>query len=98
MLLLLGSWGTWKLVRSENRAAGVLLAATWFFLFLLVYFGSLIPFVKSWQPLRFKVPLDLFLTLAASYIVAHGLARRSLRPRSYVLPVNCGLRLFGLPV
>ena len=57
MLLLLGSWGTWKLVRSENRAAGVLLAATWFFLFLFVYFGSLIPFLKSWQPLRFKVSL-----------------------------------------
>jgi len=57
---------------------------------------SLIPFVKSWQPLRFKVPLDLFLSLAASYIVAHGLARRSLTPRSYVLPAiaACGLLAF----
>ena len=27
MLLLLGSWGTWKLVRSENRNAGVMLAS-----------------------------------------------------------------------
>ena len=96
MLLLLGSWGTWKLVRSENRAAGVLLAATWFFLFLLVYFGSLIPLLKSWQPLRFKVPLDLFLALAASYIVADGLSRRSLKPRSYVLPsmLACGFLAF----
>jgi hypothetical protein len=88
MLLLLGAWGTWKLVRSENRAAGVLLAGTWFVLFLFVYFGSLIPFLKSWQPLRFKVPLDLLLALAASYSVAHhALARRSLTPRSYVLPI-----------
>ena len=96
MLLLLGSWGTWKLVRSENRTVGVMLASTWIVLFLLAYFGSLIPFVKSWQPLRFKVPLDLFLTLAASYIVAHGLARRSLRPRSYILPAigACGLLAF----
>ena len=96
MLLLLGSWGTWKLVRSENRTVGVMLASTWIVLFLLAYFGSLIPFVKSWQPLRFKVPLDLFLTLPATYIVAHGLARRSLRPRSYVLPaiVACGLLAF----
>jgi hypothetical protein len=96
MLLLLGSWGTWKLVRSENRTAGVMLASAGIVLFLLAYFGSLIPFVKSWQPLRFKVPLDLFLTLAASYIVAHGLAWRSLTPRSYVLPsiAACGLLAF----
>jgi hypothetical protein len=96
MLLLLGSWGTWKLVRSENRTVGVMLASTWFFLFLLVYFGSLIPLLKSWQPLRFKVPLDLFLALAASYIVADGLSRRSLKPRSYVLPsmLACGFLAF----
>ena len=97
MLLLLGSWGMWKLVRNENRAAGVLLAGTWFGLFLFVYFGSLIPFLKSWQPLRFKVPLDLLLALAASYSVAHHvLARRSLTPRSYVLPIiaACGLLAF----
>jgi len=96
MLLLLGLWGIWKLVRSKNREAGVLLAATGFVLFLLVYFGSLIPLVKSWQPLRFKVPLDLFFVLAASYIVAYGWARRSLEPRSYVLPAiaACGVLAF----
>lgn len=96
MLLWLGLWGTWKLVRSENREAGVLLAATWFVLVLLVYFGSLIPFVRSWQPLRFKVPLDLFFVIAASYIVAHSLAQRSLGLRSFVLPAiaACGLLAF----
>jgi hypothetical protein len=96
MLLLLGSWGTWKLLRSDNRTAGVMLASAWIVLFLLAYFGSLIPLVKSWQPLRFKVPLDLFLALAASYIVAFRLARRSLTSRSYVLPIlaACGLLAF----
>jgi hypothetical protein len=96
MLLFLGSWGIWRLLRDENRAAGVMFASASLVLFLLAYFGSLMPFVKSWQPLRFKVPLDLFLTLAASYIVVHGLARRSLTSRSYVLPAvaACGLLAF----
>jgi hypothetical protein len=96
MLLFLGSWGTWKLLRDENRAAGVMLASASLVLFLLAYFGSLMPFVKSWQPLRFKVPLDLFLALAASQIVAHGLAQRSLSSRSYVLPAvaACGFLAF----
>jgi hypothetical protein len=96
MLLLLGSWGTWKLVRSDNRTAGVMLASAGIVLFLLAYFGSLIPLVKSWQPLRFKVPLDLCLALAAAYILADGLARRSLTSRSYVLPsiVACSLLAF----
>jgi hypothetical protein len=96
MLLFLGSWGMWTLLRDKNRAAGVMLASASLVLFLLAYFGSLMPFVKSWQPLRFKVPLDLFLALAASYILVHGLARRSRSSRSYVLPVvaACGLLAF----
>jgi hypothetical protein len=96
MLLLLGSWGTWKLVRGENQTAGIMLASAGIVLFLLTYFGSLIPFVNSWQPLRFKVPLDLFLTLAASFMLADGLARRSLTPRSYILSAiaACGLLAF----
>jgi hypothetical protein len=68
MLVFIGCWGMWRLLRDENRAAGVMLASASLVLFWLAYFGSLIPFVKSWQPLRFKVPLDLFLALAASYI------------------------------
>ena len=98
MLLFLGSWGIWKLLRDKNRAAGAVLASASLVLFLLAYFGSLIPFVKSWQPLRFKVPLDLFLILAASYIVAAGLARRSLMSRSYLMTIvaACGLLAFLL--
>jgi hypothetical protein len=96
MLLFLGSWGTWKLLRDENRATGAVLISASLVLFFLAYFGSLIPFVKSWQPLRFKVPLDLFLALAASYIVAHGLARRFLMSRSFLIPTvaACGLLAF----
>jgi hypothetical protein len=93
MLLFLGSWGIWKLLRDKNRAAGAVLTSVSLVLFLLAYFGSLIPFLKSWQPLRFKVPMDLFLALAASYIVAHELTHRASTPRSYVLPIvgACGL-------
>jgi hypothetical protein len=96
MLLLIGSWGTWKLLHSENRTVGIMLASAEIVLFLLAYFGSLIPFVNSWQPLRFKVPFDLFLTLPASYILADGLARRSPASRSYILPAigACGLLAF----
>jgi hypothetical protein len=79
-----------------DRATGPVLASASLVLFFLAYFGSLIPFVKSWQPLRFKVPLDLFLALAASYIVAHGLARRYLMSRSFFIPTvaTCGLLAF----
>ena len=93
MLLLLGSWGIWKLLHSENRTAGIMLASAGIVLFFLTYFGSLVAFVKSWQPLRFKVPFDLFLTLAASYILADGPARRTLTSRSYILPA---IGAFGL--
>jgi hypothetical protein len=91
MLFLLGSWGTWKLLRSENRVAGVVLASAWIVLFLLAYFGSLIPFVKGWQPLRFKVPFDLFLVLATTYAVVDWLTHRTASP-SYLAPalLACG--------
>lgn len=98
MLLLLGAWGTWRLMRDENRAAGIMLASAAVFLFLLAYFGSLIPLIRSWQPLRFKVPLDLFLALAASFVVARELGHRSQKTRSYFLPIvgTCGLLAFML--
>ena len=87
MLLVLGCWGTAKLLRSENRAAGIVLASAGIVLFLIAYFGAFIPFVKSWQPLRFKIPFDLFLTLAAAYILAQEINGRSLTRRSYAVPI-----------
>ena len=95
MLLLLGSWGTWKLLRSENRTAGVMLASASIVLFLLAYFGSLIPFVKGWQPLRFKVPLDLLMVLATSYIVVDGLSSAP-RPGLTSLPALLACGALGL--
>jgi hypothetical protein len=95
MLLLLGAWGTGKLARSENRTAGMMLASTWIFLFLLAYFGSLIPFVRGWQPLRFKVPFDLFLVLATTYAVVDWSTRRT-ASLSYITPalLACGAITF----
>ena len=98
MLLVLGSWGIAKLLRSEDRTAGVMLASAGIVLFSIAYFGALIPFVKSWQPLRFKIPFDLFLTLAAAYILAQGINGRSLTRRSYAVPIitACGFLAFLL--
>jgi hypothetical protein len=39
-------------------------------LFLISYFGALIPALQGWQPLRFKVPYDLFLALGAASAIA----------------------------
>jgi hypothetical protein len=69
MLLIVGWTGVVKLVRSERRDVGITMVCAVLTLFLLTYFGSLIPFVKGWQPLRFKVPYDLFLVLTSSYLV-----------------------------
>jgi hypothetical protein len=63
------------------------------FLFLLAYFGSLVPPLKTLQPLRFKIASDLFLILASSYLI--GLRRRSspANSRQFWIPVAlaCGL-------
>ena len=67
MLLILGTAGTWSLTRSRQRSIGVMLATAALVLFALTYFGALSSTIKAWQPLRFKVPLDLTLVLAASY-------------------------------
>jgi hypothetical protein len=69
-LLILGVMGLVRLLRtSEQRDLGVVMASGAFTLFLLTYFGSLIPSLKGLQPLRFKIPYDLFLVLASSYLV-----------------------------
>jgi len=50
-------------------------------LFGVTYFGALSSTVKAWQPLRFKVPLDLILVIAASYYVSLSFGRsRSFSP------------------
>lgn len=94
MLLILGLTGMVKLIRTrEQRNLGIVMACGVSALFLLAYFGSLIPSLKSLQPLRFKVPYDLFLVLTSSYLI--GLWRRSSssNSRSTWIPVllACGL-------
>ena len=68
-LLALGVVGVLQLLRNEQRSLGVMLAAGVAALFTISYFGSLLPVLKAWQPLRFKVAYDLLLALAAAYTV-----------------------------
>jgi hypothetical protein len=99
MLLFARLVGTWKLLRSENRTTGVMLASAWIVLFLLAYFWLSNSFgekLATHCASRFARSL---LGLAASYIVAHGLARRSLTHRFYgPNPIIRGMRPLGLPV
>lgn len=82
MLLILGWMGVFKLLRDGRREVGIMLATALGTLFLVAYFGSLIPFLKSWQPLRFKVSYDLFLVLTSSYLIAAWTASRISRSSS----------------
>lgn len=69
-LFVLGLSGIVNLWRTGNRPLGALLMGCVAPLFLLAYFGSLIEPLRAWQPLRFKVPLDLALALGAASFLA----------------------------
>jgi hypothetical protein len=59
----------------------MMLATASVVLFGVTYFGALSSTVKAWQPLRFKVPLDLILVIAASYYASLSFGRsRSFSP------------------
>src|SRR5262245_59119052 len=73
-LLALGVWGTWQWLHSEKRDLGIMIVSSLAVLFLVTYFGSLTPFMKSWQPFRFKVPFDLFLVIGAADTVSRWLS------------------------
>src|ERR1044072_528272 len=80
-LLILGTAGIWHLIRSPKRPIGMMLATASVVLFGVTYFGALSSTVKVWQPMRFKVPLDLLLVIAASYYASLYFARnRSFSP------------------
>ena len=83
-LLALGVPGVVHLLRSEQRSLGVMLGAGLAALFCINYFGSLLPLLKAWQPLRFKVAFDLFLVLAASYAIACWARGRNAAPASVI--------------
>jgi hypothetical protein len=84
MLLVLGTLGIWLLLNNHKRRLGIMLACGVMVMFLVTYFGSFIPSIKAWQPLRFKVPYDLFLTIGAAYTVSQWTARRAAATFRYV--------------
>jgi hypothetical protein len=71
-LLLLGVRGILELIKSDKRDVGMIIMAGVFGLFVLTYFGAFIPSIAAWQPLRFKVALDLFLVIGAAYCIEHS--------------------------
>jgi len=86
-LLLLGLLGLLQLWRGERKPLGAMLMGTVLTLFAVTYFGSMIPFLKGWQPLRLKVPYDLVLVLASSYAIARWVTDRPSASLAYVVPV-----------
>jgi hypothetical protein len=89
-VLILGVIGVRKLIRSEQRSLGVMLACGLIGLFLLSYFGAFIPALAAWQPLRFKIPCDLFLIVGAAYAIG-----RQLKSRDVTKPWIISLLLGG---
>jgi hypothetical protein len=89
MLLILGAVGTIKLLRQDDKSLGILFVAGMISLFLLTYFSFIVPALQAWQPLRFKVPFDLFLAIAAAYAVADWLMADSRASRLYAYTVPC---------
>lgn len=96
MLLILGTAGTWSLVRNRQRSIGVMLATAALVLFAVTYFGALSSTVKAWQPMRFKVPLDLILVIAASYYLSLSWARGGSSQQFVGATVALGLLAFIL--
>ena len=98
LLLIIGGTATAKLFRRENNDVGILLVGGLVWLFVLTYGGSLVPITKAWQPIRFKVPYDLFLALASSYMIARWLTSCAAKssPRWIPTLVACGAVSFML--
>src|SRR5690348_4489617 len=90
--LVLGVMGMRKLFHSEKRQVGIMLTSGSVVLFIVTYFGALFPMIRAWQPLRFKVPFDLMLTLGASYAMSEWL-RSAKNSRSAWVPALVGLSM-----
>jgi hypothetical protein len=68
-----------------------------FGLFVLTYFGAFIPSIAAWQPLRFKVALDLFLVIGAAYCIDQWLSGANAFPFRLV-PVLISLSTLGFTI
>jgi hypothetical protein len=98
-LLILGILGLRKMILSERRPLGITLACAIVGCFLLTYFGSLVPVLQGWQPLRFKIALDLFLLISAAYaIIRHFQNRDVAWPNLVPLALSAGTFTFILNV
>jgi hypothetical protein len=96
-ILLLGALGIRRVIQSGQRTLGITLATGVAVLFLIAYFGALAPALKAWQPLRFKVALDLFLVIGAAYAVSQFLiASRNSRSRLIPVVLACGVIAFAI--
>jgi hypothetical protein len=73
-LLLAGAAGIAGLARTPRRLAALALGAGAVAMFALTYFGSFSAALSGWQPLRFKVPLDLYLVLGAAAAAGRALS------------------------
>ncbi len=68
-IAVLGVAGLVEMARRGRRVLAAALAAAALAFFLVAYFGSFVEWLAPWQPLRFKVPLDIALLIAAAYAV-----------------------------
>jgi hypothetical protein len=71
-IAVLGVAGLVEMARRGRRILAAALGTTAVVLFLVAYFGSFVGWLAPWQPLRFKIPLDAALLLAAAYALAPG--------------------------
>lgn len=67
---VLGIAGIVALFRHGKRDIAAALAATASLLFAMTYFGSFVEPLAAWQPLRFRIALDVVMIIAASYALA----------------------------
>ena len=97
VLLVFGIMGIRRLMHGGDRTTGIVLLGAVTGLFTLTYFGALLPFVRPWQPLRFKVALDLFLAVAAAYTAVQWLRTgHNARLKSVPILLGCGLVTFAI--
>ncbi|HEY2990457.1 MAG TPA: hypothetical protein VGL11_22265 [Candidatus Binatia bacterium] len=100
LLLIFGAIGLHRLIKSDKRDVGVALATGAVVLVVFSYFGSLVPFLSNWQPLRFKIAYDfIFVLAAAHFIAAYRSSPRStakLFPFLFRTALICGVLAFSI--
>ncbi|MBI3737244.1 hypothetical protein HY256_12130 [Candidatus Sumerlaeota bacterium] len=98
-IVIAGVAGFARNFRKGDRLAALALGAGASALFLLTYGGSFVPVFRAWQPLRFKIPMDLLLILGAASWFASPLevgARVWNRAGAIVVSIAAGLFVVNL--